>query len=103
MLEWAAYLVKLVENWWCPFAHGTKHAYADAAIDYSYWHIAETAGDLHPDDRNNPVWNQDATPAGDQPDQVVEASAPRMKDAPAAVAGQPTRRREKSPSSHCQE
>jgi len=40
-------------------AHGTKHAYADAPIDYSYWHVAETVKDLHPDDRNNPVWNQD--------------------------------------------
>ena len=85
VLEWAAYLVKLVENWWCPFAHGTKHAYGDAAIDYSYWHIGETVGDLHPDDRNNPVWNQDAKPAGDEPDQMVEASAPRVKDGPLAV------------------
>ena len=60
LLEWTAYQVKLVENWWCPFAHGTKHTYADAPIDYSYWHTVETVQDLHPDDRNNPVWNQDA-------------------------------------------
>ena len=74
LLEWLAYLVKLVENWWCPFAHGTKHTYADAPIDYSYWHVAETVKELHPDDRNNPIWNQDVAPSGDEPKQIVEAS-----------------------------
>ncbi len=84
-LEWTAYLVKLVENWWCPFAHGTKHAYADAPIDYSYWHIAQPVKDLHPDDRNNPVWNQDVAPSSDEPEHTVEASARRVKDAPLTV------------------
>ena len=60
---WLTYLVKLVENWWCPFAHGMKPAYADAPIDYSYWHISADAAKLHADDRNNPIFNQD-TPEG---------------------------------------
>ena len=72
LLEWTAYQVKLAENWWCPFAHGTKHTYADAPIDYSYWHTLETVQDLHPDDRNNPVWNQDADLAGGEPHEALK-------------------------------
>ncbi len=72
LLEWTAYQVKLVENWWCPFAHGTKHTYADAPIDYSYWHILETVQDLHPDDRNNPVWNQDSDLTGGEPHDALK-------------------------------
>jgi hypothetical protein len=54
-----SYLVKIVENWWCPFAHGKKHQYDDGAIDKSFWHVdpAETAK-LHPDDKSNPIWNE---------------------------------------------
>lgn len=54
-----SYLVKIVENWWCPFTHGRKHEYREGAIDHSFWHVdpAETAK-LHPDDRNNPLWNE---------------------------------------------
>lgn len=59
---WLTYLVKLVENWWCPFAHGTKSTYADAPIDYSYWHVSADAAKLHPDDQDNPIVNQDARP-----------------------------------------
>ena len=84
-LEWTAYLVKLVENWWCPFAHGTKHAYSDAPIDYSYWHIAETVKDLHPDDRNNPIWNHEVATFGDEQEQTVEASVRRVTDAPLTI------------------
>lgn len=71
LLEWTAYLVKLVENWWCPFAHGTKQTYGDASIDYSYWHTPETAQDLHPDDRNNPLWNQDAALTAGEPHEAL--------------------------------
>ena len=61
-LEWTTYLTKVVENWWCPFGHAQKHNYADAAIDYSFWHISKDAGALHPDDRDNAIWNKDAPP-----------------------------------------
>ena len=37
-LEWSTYLVKTVENWWCPFTHDRKENYDIAAIDSSYWH-----------------------------------------------------------------
>lgn len=61
LLRYAVYLVKIVENWWCPFTHSRKEEYCDAAIDYSYWHIdKKRAAKLHPDDRNNPIWNKDA-------------------------------------------
>ena len=61
LLRYAVYLVKIVENWWCPFTHERKQEYADAAIDYSFWHVDEaTKKLLHPDDRNNPIWNKDA-------------------------------------------
>ena len=63
LLEWHAYLVKMVENWWCPFEHSKKHRYAEAAIDYSYWHNELEITLLHPVDRENPIWNQDAEPA----------------------------------------
>jgi len=60
---WLTYLVKVVENWWCPFAHGKKPSYADASIDYSYWHISTDAAKLHKEDRDNSIYNQDAPPA----------------------------------------
>lgn len=60
LFSWLAYLVKLVENWWCPFHHEKKPAYADASIDRSFWHVEEEdAAKLHPDDRANPIWNRD--------------------------------------------
>lgn len=59
MLRYMVYLVKIVENWWCPFDHSRKQDYADAAIDMSFWHIRERQRDLlHPDDRDNPIWNK---------------------------------------------
>lgn len=57
---WLTYLVKVVENWWCPFAHDKKPSYGDSSIDYSYWHISADAAKLHLEDRDNPVYNQDA-------------------------------------------
>ena len=61
LLRYAVYLVKIVENWWCPFTHARKQEYADARIDYSFWHITEASKKaLHPDDRENPIWNRDA-------------------------------------------
>lgn len=65
--EWHAYLVKLVENWWCPFQHSRKNTnYRDGAIDKSFWHIyPEDIGKLDPADRDNPIWNAKvAEPAG---------------------------------------
>lgn len=61
LFSWMAYLVKLVENWWCPFNHGKKHEYAVAAIDSSFWHVdAQDTEKLHPDDRDNPIWSPTA-------------------------------------------
>ena len=57
-LEWFTYLVKVVENWWCPFAHQRKPDYSDAAIDFSYWHNAVDVVKLHDEDRDNPIWNE---------------------------------------------
>lgn len=42
LFRYMAYLVMIVENWWCPFAHARKADYAEAAIDKSYWHLHET-------------------------------------------------------------
>lgn len=61
LYEWSAYLVKTVENFWCPFFHERKNTYAESAIDQSYWHIQEEAREqLHPDDRDCAIWNEDA-------------------------------------------
>lgn len=59
LFRYNAYLVKIVENWWCPFNHNEKAAYAEGAIDKSYWHLHEQERDLlHPEDRDNPIWNE---------------------------------------------
>jgi hypothetical protein len=61
LMAYGAYLVKIVENWWCPFAHDRKPTYADAPIDGSFWHACPAElSELHPDDRDNPIWNEDA-------------------------------------------
>ena len=53
LFEWHAYLVKLVENWWCPFTHEKKESY-----NKSFWHIyPEDAIKLEPEDRDNEIWN----------------------------------------------
>jgi len=60
LFEWHAYMVKIVENWWCPFAHDKKEGYSNAKIDKSFWHIyAEDSAKLEPEDRDNPIWNED--------------------------------------------
>lgn len=60
LLRYFVYLVKIVENWWCPFEHSRKHEYADATIDGSYWHLDKKhKAMLHPDDRDNPIWNEE--------------------------------------------
>jgi hypothetical protein len=62
LFRYMAYLVRVVENWWCPFDHDKKEAYRDSGIDYSYWHIDETkSAKLHKDDRENPIWNEKAS------------------------------------------
>lgn len=59
LFSWLAYLVKLVENWWCPFDHAKKQGYADAAIDQSFWHLDEVDRvKLHPEDRENPIFTE---------------------------------------------
>ena len=60
LLAYLVYLVKVVEQWWCPFGHDKKHTYSDASIDRSFWHANGDEGLLHPDDRENPSWNEDA-------------------------------------------
>jgi len=61
LFGWVTYMVKIVENWWCPFGHEKKETYADGAIDKSLWHLDDsTAEKLHPEDRDNPIWNEDA-------------------------------------------
>lgn len=60
MFRYMAYLVRIVENWWCPFEHDKKEEYKGSSIDYSYWHIHEKErAKLHEDDKQNPIWNQD--------------------------------------------
>jgi hypothetical protein len=60
LFRYMVYLVMIVENWWCPFAHDRKQEYAEGAIDKSFWHVdpAEIVK-LHPADRQNPVWNEE--------------------------------------------
>ena len=61
LFRYAAYLVMIVENWWCPFAHNKKQEYAEGAIDKSYWHLhSQERERLHPDDRGNPIWNEES-------------------------------------------
>jgi len=63
LFSYAAYLVKIVENWWCPFAHEQKKTYAESAIDESFWHVDPLElVKLHPEDRLNPIWNGKGDP-----------------------------------------
>lgn len=58
LFSYTAYLVKIVENWWCPFTHEQKKTYAESAIDESFWHVyPQELEKLHPEDRLNPIWN----------------------------------------------
>ncbi len=57
LFEWHAYLVKVVENWWCPFTHDRKETYKNGSIDQSFWHIyPEDNAKLHEEDRDNPIF-----------------------------------------------
>lgn len=59
LFRYAVYLVMIVENWWCPFSHDQKGEYAEGAIDKSFWHVdPEELVKLHPDDKQNPIWNE---------------------------------------------
>ena len=59
LFRYAAYLVKIVENWWCPFSHDQKREYAEGAIDSSFWHVdPEDLVKLRPADKQNPIWNE---------------------------------------------
>jgi hypothetical protein len=71
LLAYLVYLVKVVEQWWCPFGHDRKHTYADAPIDRSFWHANGDVGLLHPDDRENPSWNEH--PLQTEPVHEIEA------------------------------
>lgn len=60
LYEWSTYLVKAVENFWCPFFHERKETYSESAIDQSYWHIKDENRELlAPEDRDCPTWNED--------------------------------------------
>jgi hypothetical protein len=60
LFEWHAYLVKVVENWWCPFAHENKENYKNGSIDQSFWHIyPEDSSKLHEDDSANPIFTDE--------------------------------------------
>jgi hypothetical protein len=62
LFEWHAYLVKVVENWWCPFGHNKKDNgdYHEGAIDKSFWHIyPDEQAKLHEADLKNPLWNSE--------------------------------------------
>jgi len=61
LFKYATYLVMIVENWWCPFSHARKAEYSEAAIDKSFWHVdPEDTAQLHPEDRENRIWNETA-------------------------------------------
>jgi hypothetical protein len=58
LFEYTAYLIKVVENWWCPFYHNKKINYSNAPIDKSYWHSrSDLIKNLHKDDADCPIWN----------------------------------------------
>lgn len=60
LFEWLTYMIKLIENWWCPFVHAKKDNYKDAPIDKSFWHVYPVeAAKLAPKDCANPLWNED--------------------------------------------
>jgi hypothetical protein len=76
LFEWHAYLVKLVENWWCPFHHSRKNTnYQDGAIDKSFWHLyPQDIVKLEPADRDNPIWNDNVTAPAANDSQASETA-----------------------------
>lgn len=66
LFEYLSYLVKAVENWWCPFYHEKKSDYANASMDRSFWHtFLGWKKLLHPDDKDCPIWNDKSPKIGD--------------------------------------
>ena len=60
LIKYLAYLVQIVEMWWCPFNHGKKSTYGESAIDQSFWHIYPNMRKLlNKEDRENPMWNNE--------------------------------------------
>ena len=60
LFEWHSYLVKVVENWWCPFAHSNKEGYKNGSIDKSFWHIyPDENAKLNDEDRVNPIFTDE--------------------------------------------
>jgi hypothetical protein len=57
LLSYVLYLVKIVEQWWCPFRHEKKPSYAGVPIDQSFWHATGDSSLMHPEDRENPSWS----------------------------------------------
>ena len=73
LFRYASYLVEIVENWWCPFAHDKKHEYLSAAIDKSFWHVdPKELAKLHPDDKQDPIWNEEGSQKSFQPPEHLE-------------------------------
>lgn len=85
IFEWHAYLVKLVENWWCPFHHSKKNNhYREGALDKSFWHIyPDDIVKLNPEDRDNPIWNEEL--AGEAPAVKPAASPATAPEAPKII------------------
>ena len=60
LFDYISYLVKIVENWWCPFYHSKIDQYRESSVDASYWHIdADRRIKLHPEDRDSDIYNAD--------------------------------------------
>jgi len=61
LIKYLAYLVQIVEIWWCPFNHSKKATYSESAIDKSFWHIYPNMRKLlNKEDMENPMWNEDS-------------------------------------------
>ncbi len=68
LFEYMTYLVKAVENWWCPFFHEKKSDYADAPMDRSYWHTyMGWKKKLHKDDEDCAIWNDKSSKIKKEP------------------------------------
>lgn len=79
--RYMAYLVMIVENWWCPFNHGKKSDYSEGAIDQSFWHIyPEEVVKLSPEDRDNPIWNEAVPAVKEEVSVVKEEAAPVVRE-----------------------
>jgi hypothetical protein len=60
LFAYVSYLIRIIENWWCPFNHSKKHTYSMSAIDKSFWHSYPHLVTLLDDkDKNNVMWNED--------------------------------------------